>query len=55
MDRKSELVYLASICAFVVLAGCTGKSAPTAGAGKKGDQVVPVLSPRRAKDCAGGD
>lgn len=43
MDRKSELVYLASICAFVVLAGCTGKSAPTAGAGKKGDQVVPVL------------
>src|SRR5690349_4759550 len=43
MDRTRESVYLALGCACLALAGCTGKSAPTAGAGKKGDQVVPVV------------
>src|SRR5437588_302327 len=42
MDRTRESVYLALACASLTLLGCTGKSAPT-GAGKKGDQVVPVV------------
>jgi len=46
MHRNRELVYLAFACASLALVGCTGKSAPTAGGGKKGDQVVPVLVAR---------
>jgi membrane fusion protein, multidrug efflux system len=43
MHRNRVLVYLALASASLALSGCTGKSAPTTGGGKKGDQVVPVL------------
>jgi multidrug efflux system membrane fusion protein len=41
VSHERILGYLVLTCAGLVLAGCTGSSAPTA-TGKKGDQVVPV-------------